>query len=171
MSPTLSLLPRANTNITSVELPSRTISLRFCPSNYHHRHEPRRSGLPNLVDGGSAGRRHCQPSLWPRPTPINCTNGKSTVRSSQPKMMYRRFRGTYTRDSASAGGDPAWPPSLKDRVCVYAWIYKRGLVVTESANEYAILLLVTLRVTYYPLSEAFECHIEAYEESVRQLVI
>lgn len=31
--------------------------------------------------------RHCQLSLWPRPTPINCTNGKSTVRSSQPKMI------------------------------------------------------------------------------------
>lgn len=100
MSTTLSLLPSANTNITSVELPSRTTSLRFCPQTTTvTSHRP---GLPNLVDGGSAGRRHCQPSLWPRPTPINCTNGKSTVRSSQPKMMYRRFRGTYTREPASA---------------------------------------------------------------------
>lgn len=42
-----------------------------------------RSSLPRAPAG-----RHCQASLWPRPAPINSTNGKSTVRSSQPKMMY-----------------------------------------------------------------------------------
>ena len=45
----------------------------------------------------SAGR-HCQASLWPRPAPINCTNGKSTVRSSQPKMMYCSFRAGRAED-------------------------------------------------------------------------
>jgi len=75
----------------------RTTSPRFClRTTAATSHRP---GLPNLV-GGGVGRRHCQPSLWPRPTPINCTNGKSTVRSSQPKMMYRRFRGTYPRAGA-----------------------------------------------------------------------
>lgn len=39
------------------------------------------------VERRGAGR-HCRVSLWPRPAPINCANGKSTVRSSQPKMMY-----------------------------------------------------------------------------------
>jgi len=75
----------------------RTTSPRFCLRTIAA--TSHRPGLPNLV-GGGVGRRHCQPSLWPRPTPINCTNGKSTVRSSQPKMMYRRFRGTYPRASA-----------------------------------------------------------------------
>ncbi|KAG7204752.1 hypothetical protein KM043_005165 [Ampulex compressa] len=69
--------------------------------------EANHRSLPNLV---GAGRRHCQASLWPRPTPINCTNGKSTVRSSQPKMMYRRYRGTYTRGLAVLRLDLA--PSL-----------------------------------------------------------
>lgn len=129
MSTTLSLLPSANTNITSVELPSRTTSLRFCPQTTTvTSHRP---GLPNLVDGGSAGRRHCQPSLWPSPTPINCTNGKSTVRSSQPKMMYRRFRGTYTREPASAAEVLLDLPPLKIAyVCMRE--YKKELVVTES---------------------------------------
>lgn len=78
----------------------RTASPRFCLQTIAATNH--RPGLPNLVGGGGVGRRHCQPSLWPRPTPINCTNGKSTVRSSQPKMMYRRFRGTYVPESRSA---------------------------------------------------------------------
>lgn len=150
MSTTLSLLPSANTNITSVELPSRTTSLRFCSQTTTvTSHRP---GLPNLVGGGSAGRRHCQPSLWPRPTPINCTNGKSTVRSSQPKMMYRRFRGTYTRESANAAEVLLDLPPLKIAY-VYIREYKRGLVVTKRRERICHFASWT-----HPSSEAFECH-------------
>lgn len=33
-------------------------------------------------------------------------------------MMYRRFRGTYTPRTT---GGPAWPPSLKEHMCVYMY--------------------------------------------------
>lgn len=96
--------------------PPRDFASKLPPPRAH------RPGLPNLVDGGGVGRRHCQPSLWPRPTPINCTNGKSTVRSSQPKMMYRRFRGTYVPESRSARRGAAVVlldlPPLKESVYV-----------------------------------------------------
>lgn len=96
-------IPGALPRRATTACPSRGFALRATIVTSH------RPGLPNLVGGGGAGRRHCQPSLWPRPTPINCTNGKSTVRSSQPKMMYRRFRGTYVQPRAGRrrGGGPA----------------------------------------------------------------
>ena len=72
--------------LTQSRIYGRSVRSEILPSLALLRTISLRVGPPSL-----AGCRHCQPSLWPKPTSINCTNGKSTVRSSQPKMMYRRY--------------------------------------------------------------------------------